>query len=397
MGSGGGAWVGRMAQRLPRYHGALLAVAWLLAQTVSWHLNRSPRTYGDSVHYLDYARQIAEQGNFVKVHYTRYLGYPLYLSAFLKLGLGRTAMALGQYAVAGLATVALYRAVRRLARGAWEPAFLATLLYIGWAEIQRFNAFLLTESLFTSLLLLSFWAVGRARTPGSWVLALLMLLATVSIRPNGFVALAGAALAGAVVLRQRAPRRVQWAVAMGVVVLLPLAWVALNQLLLTFRLIKTYQEGMVMFMYDGLLVHPAGPLDLPPPEASPVGRLAYFILHNPRYFGQLAIWKLTFFMGFPKPYFSALHILWQLTVLPLLYWLAMRGLAARGVARSMRVFLGSVIVLQAGIVALTIEDYDVRFSGPILPYVFVLAALGATPGWHRVQRWLVARAGEPHP
>ncbi|UPL49398.1 hypothetical protein [Hymenobacter sublimis] len=373
---------------LARYHVAVLVVCWLGVQVVSWHVNHSPHAYGDSVHYLDYAHQIAEQGNFVKVHYTRYIGYPLFLSAFLKVGLGRTAMALGQYAVAGVATVTLYRAVRRLGRGAWEPAFLATLLYIGWSDIQRFNAFLLTESLFTSLLLLSFWAVARVRTVGSGALALLVLLITVSVRPNGFVALVAAALALAVVVQQRGPRRLKWLVLGATLLLLPVAWTALNQLLLTFQLIKTYREGMIIFMYDGILMHPTGPLALPAPDATPVERLAYFILHNPRYFGQLAIWKLIFFMGFPKPYFSALHIFWQFMTLPLVYWLALRGLAYRFVARPMRVFLAAGFVVQAGIITLTIEDYDIRFSGPVLPYVFALAALGALPLWRRAQQWL---------
>lgn len=397
VGSRGAAWALRGLQGLARYHAVLLVLLWLLAQVISWRVNHSPHPYGDSGHYLRYAQQIADQGNFVREHHNRYLGYALFLSAFLKLGLGLTAMALGQYALSGVAAVALYRAVRRLAHGAWEPAFLATVLYIGWFEIQNFNAFLLTESLFTSLLLVSLWAVGRAHTKARWALALLVLLATVSIRPNGFVALAAGVLVGAMLIRQRASRRVQWVVAVGAVLLLPVAWLALNQLLLTFKLIATYQEGMIIFMYKDILMHPTEPLALPPPTAAPVWRLAYFILHNPRYFGQLAIWKLIFFMGFPKPYFSALHILWNLTLLPVLYWLAIRALALRQIARTMRVYLAAVVLLQAAIVALTVEDYDVRFSGPVLPYVFALAALGAMPVWRKAQRWLEVKADSSAP
>ncbi|RPD46343.1 hypothetical protein DNI29_15200 [Hymenobacter sediminis] len=393
VGSSGAAWALRGLRWLARYHIALLTLLWLLTQVISWHVNHSPHPYGDSGHYLRYAQQIADQGNLMREHHNRYMGYALFLSVFLKLGLGLTAMALGQYALSGLAAVALYRAVRQLAKGAWEPAFLATTLYIGWFEVQSFNAFLLTESVFTSLLLLSFWAVGRARTKAGWATALLILLITVSVRPNGFVALAAAVLVVAILIRQRASHRVQWSVGVGCVLLLPVAWIALNQLLLTFRLIATYQEGMVIFMYKDILMHPTEPLTLPPPEAAPVLRLAYFILHNPRYFGQLAIWKLIFFMGFPKPYFSALHILWNLTVLPVLYWLAIRALALRQVARTMRVFLAAVILLQACIVTLTVEDYDVRFSGPVLPYMFALAALGAMPIWQKMERWLQLKAG----
>jgi hypothetical protein len=37
-----------------------------------------------------------------------------------------------------------------------------------------------------------------------------------------------------------------------------------------------------------------------------------------------------------------------------------------------------VPLLQAAVVMLTVDDYDVRFLAPVLPFLFVLAALQLT-------------------
>ena len=57
-----------------------------------------------------------------------------------------------------------------------------------------------------------------------------------------------------------------------------------------------------------------------------------------------------------------------------LYYLAVRG-ARRAVWLPARAFLVAVPLLQAAIVMLTVDDYDVRFLAPVLPFVFVLAAI----------------------
>lgn len=373
---------------LRRWHGWLLAGLWLLVQVWCWHSHSGVQFTTDSKQYLKYAEQLATTGTFAEGHYLRYLGYPLFLSGFLKLKLGHLAIALAQMALSGLAARALYGTAWRLSGGHWATAALAALLFLGWTDIQHFNVFLLTESLFTSLLVLSLWLVARARTVGG------AALATATVRPNRFVAVGAAGLAALVWLREQKPRWRNALLLLAALVYLPLAWVGLNGLLRTFTLIETYQQGIIIYGYSAGNLHPITSLQLPDSTALPLWRLGFFIWHNPQYFAQLASLKLAYFMGFPKPYYSALHCMLLAFALPALYWLAVRGLARQAVARPVRVYAATVILLQAVVVMLTVEDWDVRFSAPVLSHWFLLAALGAQPLLRRLERKLVA-PGKP--
>ena len=370
---------------LHRWHGWLLAGLWLLVQVWCWRLYQGPRFSGDSKQYLEYATRLAETGTFQGGHYLRYVGYPLFMSVFLKLRLGWWGIGLAQVALSGLAARALYGTAWRLGGGHWPTAALAALLFIGWTDVQRANPFLLTESLFTSLLVFSLWAVARARTWRGVLLAVLLLLATATIRPNGFVAFGAAGLAALAWLRAHGQRKWLRAGLLAGLVLLPVAWVVLNELLRTFTLIETYEQGLIIFGYPQADLHPTAPLHLPDPTSPPLWRLLSFIGQNPRWFAQLAALKLTYFMGFPKPYYSALHCLMLAATLPPIYWLALRGLARRAVARPARVYAAAVILLQAVVVMMTVEDWDIRFSAPVLSHWFLLAALGFQPWLRRLE------------
>jgi hypothetical protein len=149
----------------------------------------------------------------------------------------------------------------------------------------------------------------------------------------------------------------------------------LNYQLATYTLIETYQRGDLMFLVKEWAVHSAQPLDLPPPSLSPVGRLAYFYWHNPAVGLRLMSGKLFVFTSGLKPHYSLLHKAMSVLLLWPCYWLAARAARCRLVWRRARLFLVLVPMLQAGIVMLTVDDYDVRFLAPVLPFVFVLAAL----------------------
>lgn len=85
--------------------------------------------------------------------------------------------------------------------------------------------------------------------------------------------------------------------------------------------------------------------------------------------------KLFVFVSGLKPHYSLVHRLAYVLVLWPLYWLAARATRLGSVWKLGRVYLLGVPLLQAGIVMLTVDDWDVRFQAPVLPFVFVLAAL----------------------
>jgi hypothetical protein len=362
---------------LARYHGWLLLVWWAVVQAACWHYYRGPRLWGDGASYLAYARHLAETYEFRGGRYLRYVGYSSFLSLLLKLGLGLWGMAMTQVGLSGLAACAFYSSAKRLCGGYWPTAALATLVLISWLEVQAFNAFLLTESLFTSLLIFALWAVARVRGAGSASLALLLLVLTFLVRPNGFIALAAAGLAGLSWLHQAGwPGRTRW-VGLLLLGLLPVGWMALNWLLGTISIIDTSAAGVVIFNYAPAALPPPASLRLPSPALSSLAQLVWFIAHNFRYFCQVAALRLVYFLGFPKPWHSLRHIIGAGLSLPLLYGLASRGVGYRGAALPVRTYLATCLLLQTGATMLTFEDWDVRFSGPLIPYWLLLAALGA--------------------
>ncbi|MGI4863951.1 MAG: hypothetical protein ACRYFZ_08505 [Janthinobacterium lividum] len=388
-------------QRLWPWHRAVLVGLWLLVQAGFLLKFHGPHVANDSQLYLHYAANVAAHGHyqfehqpparelspelpnpdtFEYEHVQRYIVYAWFQSFWLRLGAGLWGIVLAQIAVSGLAAAALYDGVRRLAHGRWEAGALAALFFILWPDIQQFNCYLLTESLFISLSVLAFAAFVRVRRGGwlAWVGLLAVLLLAAFTRPNGFVLTGAALLAGLENLRQRPGRRLFWVVVGGLVLAVPLALVVLNYQLKSYFIVETYQRGELIFGNQTWVVRPATPLAMPPPGTGQVLRILYFAAHNPWFLLRLMAGKLFVFVSGLKPHYSLAHRLAYVLVLWPLYWLAARGTQRAGVWKLSRIFLLAVPLLQALIVMLTVDDWDVRFQAPVLPFVFALAALQLT-------------------
>ncbi|MBF9236043.1 hypothetical protein I2I05_01425 [Hymenobacter sp. BT683] len=363
--------------RLWPHHRAVLLGLWVLVQLVYLRQFHGPHFANDSARYLEYAANIAERGHFDSGHNLRYVLYPLFQSLWLWLGLGWWGIVAGQMAVSALATRAIYRGTRRLANGRSEAAAVATLLFIVWPDIQRFNVFLLTESLFISMVALSFGAFTRVRKGQlqDWAVLFLALLLTALTRPNGFMVGLAAGVAGLDVLRRRHDPRAWRAALLLLVLLSPLLWQALDHQLATYYLMDTYERGELIFRYQLWAVHQVEPLNMPPPGTGPAARVLYFAFHNPVYLGRLMLGKLFVFISYLKPHYSLAHRVVGVAVLWPAYWLAARAAWRPAIWRPARVFLAAILLLQTAIIMLTVDDWDVRFLAPVLSVVFVLASL----------------------
>jgi hypothetical protein len=368
-----------LGQRLAPHHPALLAALWALVQLVYLRKFHGPHFANDSGRYLAYAAGIAERFYFEPGHNLRYVLYPLFQSFWLWLGLGQWGIVAGQMAVSALATRAVYQGTRRLAQGRRAAAALATFLFIAWPDIQPFNVYLLTESLFISLVALSFGAFTRLRAGGArhWPVLLLLLLLTALARPNGFLVALAAGLAALDALRRASDRRPWRAALLGLLLVSPL----LNHQLATYYLMDTYQRGELIFRSQLWAVHQAAPLQMPPPGTGPALRVLYFAAHNPLYLSRLMLGKLFVFVSYLKPHYSLPHRALGVLVLWPAYWLAARATRRAHIWRPARIFLAAIFLLQTAIIMLTVDDWDVRFLAPVLPVVFVLAALELAGRW----------------
>ena len=394
-----------------RHHRWLLLGVWLLVQAGYLLKFHGPHYANDSARYLEYAANVVAHGHYVSEasapattlannglgnfqyeHNQRYLLYPWFESVWLRLHTGWWGIVLAQMVVSGLAAGALYNAVQRLAEGRREAAALATALFVAWPDVQQFNCYLLTESLFISLSVLSFWAVVRVQD-GRWVWPLLLglLVLTALTRPNGFVVAGAAALAGMDGLYARP--RFFWAAVVLLLLAVPLLLRVLDNQLVTYFIVETYQRGELMYGTSAWAMYSAAPLHMPPAGTGQVARVIYFAAYNPAFLARLMAGKLFVFFSSIKPYYSVGHRLMSVLVLWPLYGLAVLGARLREVWRPARVFLVAVPLLQAAVVMMTVDDWDVRFLAPVLPFVFALAALAVWKKWGNVDNPALAEEG----
>ena len=172
-----------------------------------------------------------------------------------------------------------------------------------------------------------------------------------------------------------ARRRLFWLVLVGGVLAAPLAVRWLNQHLISYFIVETYLRGELMFATPVWAIHPSAPLVLPPAGIGQMSRVLHFAADNPGFLARLMLGKLLVYFGSIKPYYSLGHKLMSVLLLWPLYYLAVRGTRRAAVWLPARAFLAAVPLLQATVVMLTVDDYDVRFLAPVLPFVFALAAL----------------------
>jgi hypothetical protein len=325
--------------------------------------------------FIPYASAIAEQGYFALGHDIRYVGYTLFLAVFLKWDLSFHYVVLAQVLLSGIAAVVFFRLTEKISRSTL-CAFVATFLFVGWPDIQYWNFYLLTESLFTSLLLISFYLLLRAKKGKDYALLGMTVLLTMLVRPNGFILLV--AIAG-----YYSPYYWTWMKKANklVLALLLLAFsgfclLLLNQLVSSFYLVETYARGEIIYGSTEYALHPPADLSLPSQYNAPLVKLASFIWNHPLFFLQLSLLKGLFFIVYAKPYFSWLHILSIiLTVYPL-YFFTVKAFFNPLIRQPAHLFASLLIILQTLIIMLTVEDWDCRFTAPLLPFVFMYGMAG---------------------
>lgn len=314
----------------------------------------------------------------------QYLSYVVFLAFIFKAGGGLGSVVLLQLLFSAMATVTLYYLTLKISGSEWA-SFWACCFFLLWVELQSWNFYILTESLFITCGILSFYFLVKAweNAKYSWVV-LPLLIFTIFIRPHGVVYF----LAVVIFLfssfsdstfykeNKKSLRRAALLVSLLMIVLIG---VALEDF--TFMSIDVYKTGdivygaSIIFPEEEILSMQTQSLEHPNPELPTAIQLVQFIFLNPVFFFRLSLAKLFFFFVHIKPYYSLLHnMLIAVTLYPLY------GLFLVGIKTSKRspvkTFVLAFIVLEAASVMFMVEDWDGRFLMPILPFIMVYAAIG---------------------
>lgn len=357
-----------------RLGGVLVAAAWLGVQVSLFWLG-GIRQGGDTPRYLGAAEGLL-RGEWPAGKATGYLGYDLFVALFLGTGLGTAGVVAAQVALSGLAVYCLYRLAARLYDR--RVGMLAALLSAVYPAVQTWNFYVLTESSFVSLAIVSAWLWTGAGTPGARAAAGAVLLFASLVRPHGVVLLLAALAWVAWSLGQARRYALLAAVVAATALAVPGGAAVLGSQARHEQIVEHYARGTIIWGYAPLALPLPGPLPARvAAEPNPGLQIVAVAAAYPAYFLRLFGWKVGYEYVQARPYYSALHNGLLLATLLPAYALAGWGVSRRAADPAAKAFLVAVVVGQTGLIGLTFADWDGRHLLVILPVVFLFAAAGA--------------------
>ena len=277
-----------------------------------------------------------------------YAGFNALLAAARALGTGDVGVIAVQVAAAAVAAIAVYELGHRLAGPA--AGTLAAAFVIADVDIARWHAYVLTDSLYISLVAITTWLAERAvgGRPRAYVVAVAVALCAALIRPNGWVMLP---IVGVYwMARASLSARTKYALAGGVVLASVAAVLVVRQ---------------VTFAWDPAAV--AGN-----PELVPFSWLLSF--RNAWSPGRM-LSRVVSNLLHTRPRYSTAHNAAVLGPIALTYALAVLGFV-RTRAKALAALMAAVILVHQIVVALTFVDPDGRYLLYVFPLFLVLAAVG---------------------
>lgn len=334
------------------------------------------RLGGDTGIYLDGAASLLN-GQPLTERQPSYLGYIAVVAAFQAIGSGLTGLVIAQIAAAVVAAVAVYRLAVEL--GGRVAGGLSVLWFAFDINTNRWQAYVLSDSLFMSCLALSTWLVHVATSrPARWsryAVAAVAMVAAGLVRPEGWFVIPAAVLYWVARADGAAGRKVA-ALGAGVVACLGLYAVVAPRLGGNLRAVgpaAMLRSGETIWEYDRWRV--AMPDD--PVWSSHTGSQAAVIyaFRHPISTARLMGARLLVHAVHVRPYYSRAHNLVIAAWLLPLYAAAIAGAWALR-RQPLLWWCGLVLATQSLVVALTHADWDGRYLAHVMPLVYPFAACG---------------------
>jgi hypothetical protein len=332
---------------------------------------------GDTGIYLDGARQLMA-GEPLTARQPSYLGYIVVVAFFTATGLGLVGLVVAQIAAATLAAAAVYRLA--VAIGGSVAGVLAVLFFALDFETNRWHAYVLADSLYTSALAIAVWLVHDAGARGSSARrragAAVVLIVAALIRPEGWFLIPAAAIYW--VLRG-VPANSGRALGVGAVALGCAALV----IVLAPRLQGNVQavgpgemlrQGQTIWDYDGWRLSMPDAAAADRADGGAADAVAYALRHP---VSTLRLMAARLFVHFAhvRPFFSTPHNLYSIAWLVPVYALAIYG--AWSASGPLVWWIAAAIGTQTLVVALTHADWDGRYLAHVLPIIYPFAGTGA--------------------
>jgi 4-amino-4-deoxy-L-arabinose transferase-like glycosyltransferase len=336
----------------------------------------------DSYRYIEAAGKLIanEALDYKEIQYT---GYIVIIAFFRFFSDNLVGVVLLQVIMALAAAWALYKISFAITT---KPlaGIIAAGLYLMNPFIVSWHNYIMTESMYTSLLILSTWMLIRAvekRSDITLVFSILLVLITACIRPNGWT-LIPIALCFYVMHRfHKNYQKVIWffSVAMGFVIcvsFLPFTnrsvqnigteKILMNEVLLNGEVIPDHKELRIKMPADTALM-----------KKNWTAGFSYVIRH-PLTCAKLGIYRIaTELFQIRRPWYSAKYYLRSFLWIFPAYIFAMIGLIYYRKKTGIKIIL-AIILVHILTIAVTFADHDARFLNYFLPLINILSGCGIT-------------------
>lgn len=339
-------------------------------------------TQEEALKYTYEADHFQQHGRFSQPKYIFYGGYIFLRMLCNVTGAGDAGMYLLQLLVNALAAVCFYKLIQKLS-DKYQAAVFGTLLLIICVPYQQWTAYLFTESIFFSLVIIYSYVLfasfqKRLTKP---VLAAALLLILIISRPTGMLVLPAtvALLSYKLFLKRKKLLAVAiWLPGIaGLLLLVDAAMKGKGE----FDFIKPFVEehiicGVPQVAATGVVAN-----------GDSLRILLLYISQHFLDFIQLAFRRLIAFFGLIRSYYSAMHNLLLIAGFYPIYILS--TFSVRHLFRNKRGFFIFSVVLVATFgfsVMLTCDDWHNRFIMPVMPFILLYAAIGGSQLYEAVVR-----------
>ncbi|HEY6190424.1 MAG TPA: glycosyltransferase family 39 protein [Pyrinomonadaceae bacterium] len=322
---------------------------------------------GDSLRYVGGAENLL-RGSPLQERQSHYTGYLLLIAFCRVTGIGLPGVIAIQLLMAGLAAFALYDLGRKL-HGESAGLFAAGL-FAANPDIARWNAYILTDSLYISFVTLAVWSVYKAFELGRhwYVLAVAVLVAATLIRPNGSVLILVSLLYLSSYLK---PGTRSWLVISAIL----LASILGALVVLRFYTLQYSDNPVIALRYGTTGIGEWGVLmpSEPGPFAGEWTDLIGYVARHPLASLRLCATRVAIELVHARPFFSFKHNALLLATLPVIYLLALMGLKLNR-NRALTRLIVLTITAHLAVVAATYADWDGRFLLYALPLICLLSS-----------------------
>ena len=332
---------------------------------------------GDSPRYVDGGQDLAAGQPLTVEKGVSYLGYIGLVAGSMAAGLSLYGVVIAQLAAALAAIAAIYDLGRSLGGHRAGMVAAGLLAADAWLGVQNFVV--MTDALYSSLVVIATWAIYRAGERGGWnfLIALAAAVTAASVRPNGYLLIPIGLMY--VIWRRIPDRRWRWA-GIAVVLAALLAAAALPSWLHGEVAAENpgggFQIGLTVWRWPQRLYW----LVLMPPDPALDGgdwlTVARYGLAHPLATGWLMIVRVAIHFANVRPDASLLMNVTSSLWLAWVYPLAAIGFVQnrRGAAGALAGLCLAIIGAHTAVVALTWADQHGRFLFYVLPLLYLFAA-----------------------